>query len=198
MFPNPRVLLAGLRALLVLTLVTGVLYPLLVTGVAQTLMPGRADGSLVREDGRVIGSELIGQTWNDADGEPDPHWFQPRPSASAYDPLATGSGQLAAGDAGLAASVRAARDEVAAFNGVPVDDVPPDAVTASASGVDPHISPAYARIQVDRVAEANGLPPEQVRSLVDDRTEGRDLGFLGEERVNVLLLNLDLRDLIAG
>ncbi|WP_052851340.1 potassium-transporting ATPase subunit C [Streptomyces avicenniae] len=194
----PRVLWAGLRALLVLTLVTGVLYPLAVTGVAQAFFPGRADGSVVRADGRAVGSELIGQTWNGPDGEPDPHWFQPRPSNSGYDTGATGSGQLAAGDPTLVETVRQAREDVAAFNGVPVEDVPADAVTGSASAIDPHISPAYADLQVARVAARNGLPPAAVQDLVDARTEGRDLGILGGERVNVLLLNLDLRALAAG
>ncbi|MFI7275751.1 potassium-transporting ATPase subunit C [Streptomyces sp. NPDC049879] len=195
---SPRVLWAGLRALLVLTLVTGVLYPLAITGVAQAFFPDRANGSVVTADGRDVGSELIGQTWNGPDGAPDPHWFQPRPSNSGYDTGATGSGQLAAGDPTLVETVRQAREDVAAFNGVPVADVPPDAVTGSGSAIDPHISPAYADLQVARVAERNGLPRGTVQALVDAHTEGRDLGVLGGERVNVLLLNLALRDLLDG
>ncbi|MDT0346600.1 potassium-transporting ATPase subunit KdpC [Streptomyces litchfieldiae] len=199
---NPRTmarpLWAALRALLVLTVVTGVAYPLVITGVAQAAFDDRAGGSMVSADGREVGSELIGQTWNDAHGDPDPHWFQPRPSNSGYDPLATGSSQLGASDPTLLETVRETREAVAAFNGVAPEDVPPDAVTGSSSAIDPHISPAYADIQVARVAEENGLPQDAVRRLVEDHTEGRDLGFLGQERVNVLLLNLALRELTAG
>ncbi|UCM90894.1 potassium-transporting ATPase subunit KdpC [Streptomyces marincola] len=193
-----RPLLASLRALLVLTVITGVAYPLLVTGVAQGAFHDRANGSMAEADGREVGSRLIGQNWLDAAGEPDPRWFQPRPSHSAHDPLATGSGQLGASDPTLLATVREAREHVAAFNDVPLDAVPPDAVTGSASAVDPHISPAYARLQADRVAGANGLRPDEVARLVEEHTEGRDLGFLGNERVNVLELNLALRALTAG
>ncbi|ONK10715.1 potassium-transporting ATPase subunit KdpC [Streptomyces sp. MP131-18] len=192
-----RPLLAAVRAVLVLTLLTGVAYPLLITGVAQAAFPGHANGSMAEADGREVGSALIGQTWNDADGDPDPHWFQPRPSHGGYDPLATGSSQLGASDPTLLGEVREAREQVAAFNGVSVDEVPRDAVTGSASAIDPHISPAYARLQTDRVAEANGLPREDVARLVEEHTRGRDLGFLGNERVNVLELNLALRELTA-
>jgi K+-transporting ATPase c subunit len=135
---------------------------------------------MVTAGGREVGSELIGQTWNDAHGAPDPHWFQPRPSHGGYDPLATGPSQLGASDPTPLAAVRAAREEVAAFDGVPPGEVPPDAVTGSASAVDPHISPAYARLRAGRVAAANGLPPAEVRALVEDHVEGRDLGFLGQ------------------
>ncbi|MFW6692766.1 potassium-transporting ATPase subunit KdpC [Streptomyces sp. MAR4 CNX-425] len=193
MNPSARLLLSALRALLVLTVVTGVLYPLAITGVAQAAFPGRANGSKVTYEGREAGSKLIGQTWNKPGTDtPDPRWFQPRPSHSGYDPLATGSSQLGASDPTLVTTVRAARKQVAAFNGVPLADVPKDAVTGSASAIDPHISPAYAAIQITRVAKANGLTGARVAALVDDHTEGRDLGFLGNERVNVLKLNLAL------
>ncbi|MEO3751111.1 potassium-transporting ATPase subunit KdpC [Streptomyces sp. B6B3] len=193
-----RPLWAAFRALLVLTVVTGVLYPLAVTGIAQAAFPHQANGSKIVADGQVVGSELIGQTWNGPDGEPDPRWFQPRPSNSDYDPRATGSSQLGASDPTLLEMVRKAREEVAAFNGVPVSEVPADAVTGSASAIDPHVSPAYARLQVDRVAEANGLPRADVARLVEDHVEGRDLGFLGADRVNVLELNLALREIAQG
>ncbi|MFD5318243.1 potassium-transporting ATPase subunit KdpC [Streptomyces sp. NPDC127098] len=193
-----RTVWAALRALLVLTVVTGVLYPLAVTGVAQAAFGDRADGSPVQADGRDVGSALIGQTWNDANGDPDPRWFQPRPSNSGYDPTATGSSQLGASDPTLLASVEETRAAVAAFNGVPESAVPPDAVTGSASAIDPHISPAYAEIQVARVASANGLSPDRVERLVADHTEGRDLGFLGDERVNVLELNVALRAVVTA
>ncbi|MFG3497616.1 potassium-transporting ATPase subunit KdpC [Streptomyces sp. NPDC047928] len=191
-----RLVWAALRALLVLTVVTGVVYPLAVTGIAQVAFPDKADGSLVEDGGRVVGSELIGQTWNrPGTDEPDPRWFQPRPSNSGYDPLATGSGQLGASDPTLTKAVADARRAVAAFNQVPESEVPKDAVTGSASAIDPHISPEYAAIQVERVAAHNRLDTARVRQLVADHTEGRTAGFLGEPHVNVVRLNLALKAL---
>lgn len=194
-----RLLFSALRALLVLTVVTGVIYPLVITGIAQGAFSDKANGSKIDYEGREAGSKLIGQTWNiKGTDKPDPKWFQPRPSNSAYDPLATGSSQLGASDATLVKSVREARKQVAAFNDVPVADVPKDAVTGSASAIDPHISPAYAEIQVDRVARENGLSKPEVENLLKDHEEGRDLGFLGNEKVNVLELNLALARLAKG
>ena len=187
---------AALRALLVLTLVTGVLYPLAVTGVTQVAFHDKANGSPVRagSSGEVVGSSLIGQSWHGpGTDEPDPRWFQGRPSHSGYDPRASGSSQLGASDPRLVKSVREAREAVAEFNGVPVSRVPKDAVTGSGSALDPHISPSYARLQVERVARANGLSPAVVRRLVDQHTQGRTAGFLGGPRVNVLELNVALR-----
>ncbi|MEU7566456.1 potassium-transporting ATPase subunit KdpC [Streptomyces fradiae] len=201
-----RLAWAALRMLLVLTVVTGVLYPLAVTGIAQGLFPHQANGSIVVVEGKEVGSELIGQTWDlprrnpdDADeaARPDPKWFQPRPSNSGYDPLSTSSSQLGASDPTLTRLVGDARKAVAAFNGVPESEIPKDAVTGSASAIDPHISPEYAGIQIKRVAEANGLSEQQVAKLVEDHTEGRTAGFLGEPHVNVLRLNLALKDLAA-
>lgn len=193
-----RLAWAALRMLLVLTVVTGVLYPLAVTGIAQGLFNDKANGSIVKVDGQEVGSELIGQTWNiKGTDEPDPKWFQPRPSNSGYDPLATGSSQLGASDAGLVKAVGDAKKAVAAFNGVPESEVPKDAVTGSASAIDPHISPEYADIQIKRVAKANGLSEQQVAKLVDEHTEGRTAGFLGEPHVDVLKLNLALKELAA-
>ncbi|WP_432074673.1 potassium-transporting ATPase subunit KdpC [Streptomyces wuyuanensis] len=193
-----RLAWAALRMLLVLTVVTGVLYPLAVTGIAQGLFHDKANGSIVKAEGREVGSELIGQTWNVKGTEnPDPKWFQPRPSNSGYDPLATGSSQLGASDAKLTKTVGDAKKRVASFNGVPESEVPKDAVTGSASAIDPHISPEYAEIQIKRVAKANGLSEQQVTKLVDGHTEGRTAGFLGEPHVNVLQLNLALKDLAA-
>ncbi|MFM9368819.1 potassium-transporting ATPase subunit KdpC [Streptomyces sp. Da 82-17] len=190
-----RLVWAALRMLLVLTAVTGVAYPLLVTGVARAAFPDHAAGSPVRADGREVGSALIGQSWNlKGTDEPDPRWFQPRPSHSGYDPLATGSSQLGASDARLTKAVGAAKRQVAEFNGVPESEVPKDAVTGSASAIDPHISPAYARIQTARVARENRLPEAEVRRLVDAHTEGRTAGFMGEPHVNVLKLNLALKE----
>ncbi|HET6358030.1 potassium-transporting ATPase subunit KdpC [Streptomyces sp.] len=196
-----RLLWAGLRMLLVLTVVTGVLYPLAVTGITQALFNGKANGSEIKSEGKVVGSQLIGQTWNlKGTDKPDPKWFQPRPSNSDYDPLATGSSQLGASDPKLYKMVDAAQKQVAAFNSVPGDEVlpsevPKDAVTGSASAIDPHISPEYADIQVKRVARSNNLDVAQVQKLVDDHTEGRTAGFLGEPHVNVLELNIALKEL---
>ncbi|MEU3334894.1 potassium-transporting ATPase subunit KdpC [Streptomyces sp. NPDC006668] len=191
-----RMAWAALRMLLVLTVVTGVIYPLVVTGIGQALFHGKANGSIVKADGKEVGSKLIGQSWNiKGTDKPDPKWFQPRPSNSNYDPLATGSSQLSASNPKLVKMVEAAKKQVAAFNGVPESKVPADAVTGSASAIDPDISPAYADIQVKRVAEANGLSAAQVQKLVDDHTTGRALGFMGEPRVNVLELNLALKAL---
>lgn len=186
---------AALRTLLVLTLITGVLYPLLVTGIAQAAFPGRADGSRFESEGKVVGSSLIGQTWNGKDGKPAPQWFQPRPSAGTYDPLASGASNLAATSPDLLKQVKERKAQIAAFNDVPRSAVPADAVTASSSGLDPDISPAYARIQTDRVAKARNLDPAAVRGLIEDHTDPRPGGFLGEPSVDVLELNLALRDL---
>ena len=187
-----RQCLAGLRVLLLMTVVLGIAYPLTVMGVGQ-LFGGRADGSLITRDGEVVGSALIGQAF---EGDT---WFLPRPSAAGdgygYDPLSTSASNLGPENAELFATIEERRAEVAAREDIAPSDVPPDALTASGSGLDPHISPEYARLQVDRVARARSLDPEQVSALVEDHSQGRILGFLGEERVNVLELNLDLDEL---
>ncbi|MFD5156838.1 potassium-transporting ATPase subunit C [Streptomyces hawaiiensis] len=199
-----RLLGAGLRALLVLTLVTGVLYPLVITGVAQGLFPGKANGSEVRADGRVVGSSLIGQQGYSLD------YFQPRPANglgenfvnTRYKLVLSGATNLSADNEKLVKSVRAAKAKVVKDNStadykVSPADVPADAVTSSGSGLDPDISPRYAGLQVHRVAERNHLSVAQVRRLVDRHTEGRTLGFMGEPRVNVLALNIAIEDLVA-
>lgn len=187
-----RQLVAAVRALLVATVVLGLAYPLLMTGVAQLIAPARADGSLVSVDGEVVGSSLIGQSFTDSDGDPLPEYFQTRPSASSYDGAASGGSNLGPNSDELVAAVGERRADVAAFNGVPESEVPADAVTASGSGLDPDISPEYAALQVARVAEARGVPVEEVRALVDAATRGRDLGFIGAPHVRVLELNLAL------
>ncbi|GAA4816224.1 potassium-transporting ATPase subunit C [Streptomyces ziwulingensis] len=211
-----RLLGAGLRALLVLTLVTGVLYPLVVTGIARGLFPGKADGSEVEAGGKVVGSSLIGQPYDLPlkDGqetpEPDLKWFQGRPANglgsnslnTRYDLILSGATNLAADSPDLVRQVEDARAAVVEDNSVPgwtVDpaDIPADAVTSSGSGLDPDISPEYAALQVHRVAHRNGLPVARVERLVDDSTEGRTLGFVGEPRVNVLELNIGLKELVA-
>lgn len=182
----------AVRTLLALTLILGVAYPLAVTGIAQLAFARQAAGSLIlTEDGRVAGSALLGQSFADPSGRPLPQFFQPRPSAAGegYDAAASGGSNLGPENPALVAAIERRRSEVAAFNGVPESAVPADAVTASASGLDPHISPAYAQLQVARVAAARSLPAEQVRAMVDASTQGRDAGLFGEPRVNVALLN---------
>lgn len=193
--------LTALRALVVATLVLGLGYTLLITGAAQALLPAQANGSLVREpEGRVVGSALIGQSWTDEQGEPLPEWFQSRPSAAGdgYDGGVSSGSNLGPENEDLIASIEERRAAVAAFEGVDPTDVPADALTASGSGLDPHISPAYAQLQVARVAEARGLPEAEVAALVERRIAGRDLGFLGDPSVNVLELNLALDELARG
>jgi potassium-transporting ATPase KdpC subunit len=183
---------AAVRLMLVATVVLGLLYPLVITGIAQVIAPGRADGSLVHAGGRVVGSALIGQAFTDSQGNPLPQYFQSRPSVSGYDGKASGGTNLGPNSARLAQQIQDRRAAVAAFDGVAPTDVPPDAVTASASGLDPGISPAYAAIQVDRVARERGVPAERVTALVGQATVGRDAGFIGAPFVNVLELNLAL------
>lgn len=200
---SARLVWSALRALLVLTVVLGVVYPLAVWGVAQTAFRGQADGSELRVGGKVVGSALIGQNFTTGkDFAPDPKWFQPRPSAAdagagagPYDPTHTGASNLAVTGGPLTELVKERKKEVAAFNHVPESEVPADAVQASGSGLDPDISPAYADIQTARVAKANGLSTAQVARLVVEHTEGRQFGILGEPTVNVLELNIALRQL---
>ncbi|MFE1442478.1 potassium-transporting ATPase subunit C [Streptomyces sp. NPDC058739] len=212
-----RLLMAGLRALLVLTLVTGVVYPLAVLGAGQALFPDRANGSQLRADGRVVGSSLIGQAYNLPleKGEQTPaadlKWFQGRPQNglgtnsvnTRYSLVLSGATNRSGDNDELVQWVKDAKAAVVKDNSVPgytvePSDVPADAVTSSGSGLDPDISPAYARLQVHRVAERNGLSVAQVDRLVADHTEGRTLGFIGEPRVNVLELNVALRELAGA
>jgi K+-transporting ATPase ATPase C chain len=178
--------LAGLRILLAMTVVLGLGYPLLMTGVGQLVFHDRANGSIVQLQGKDVGSSLIGQEFKGA------QWFHCRPSAASYDGLASGGTNLGPNSPELVKAVQQARAQIAHEDGVAPADVPPDAVTSSASGLDPDISPAYADIQVARVARARGMSVAEVQKLVDDHTQGRILGFLGEPRVNVLELNLAL------
>lgn len=176
---------AAARVLLVLTVLLGVLYPAAVWAVGRAV-PDRADGSLLRVDGQVVGSRLLGQTFE------GPSWFHPRPSAGSYDGLASAPSNLGPSNPDLVAAIEERRAAVAAEEGVEPAAVPPDAVTASGSGLDPHVSPAYADLQVPRVARERGLPVDQVRRLVEEATSGRVLGYLGEPTVNVLELNASL------
>jgi potassium-transporting ATPase KdpC subunit len=184
-----RQLLPALLCVVVFTVLCGVLYPLAVTGIAQVAFADKADGSLVRRDGVVVGSELIGQPFV------APGYFHPRPSAAGagYDAMASSASNLGPTNPDFLATVD---DRVASYredNGLAADqEVPVDAVTASASGLDPEISVANARLQAPRVAEQRGLPLDEVLDLVRAHTTDRQLGFLGEPGVNVLLLNLGL------
>jgi len=209
-----RLIGAGLRALLVLTVICGVAYPLVVTGVAQAAFPGKANGSEVSSHGKVVGSSLLGQRYDkgkDKAGNPVPDlkFFQPRPSAglgsnqangvnTQYDLQVSGASNLGATNTDLIKAVKERKKWVADTYGVPESKVPADAVTSSGSGLDPDVSPAYAALQADRVARENHLPAGTVRQLVERHTDARILGFMGEPRVNVLELNIALKDLVAG
>lgn len=173
---------------LLLCVITGALYPGAVTALAQALFPRQANGSLVEVDGRVVGSALIAQAFT------QPYYFHPRPSAAGagYDPTSTAGTNKGPTDRRLADTLVGALADSAVAAGVPKGRVPADLVTRSASGLDPHISPANAALQVARVARARGADSAAVRRLVDARAEGRQFGFLGEPRVNVLLLNVAL------
>lgn len=192
---------AALRAMVVFTVVIGVGYTAAVTAVGQVAFPEQANGSLVRDaQGEAIGSAYIGQSFTDADGNALPQYFQSRPSATTdadgnahpYDGASSGGSNLGASDKRLTKRIEQLRESIAQREGVEPDQVPADAVTASASGLDYQISPAYADIQVARVAQARGLEESQVRDLVKQYTTGRGLGFIGEPGVNVLKLNTAL------
>lgn len=182
--------LPALRAALVTLVLTGLVYPLAMTGLAQALLHGRAEGSLVADaSGKLVGSELIGQSFA------SPGYFQPRPSAAGekgYDPLASGGSNLGPTSKKLRDQAAAALERLRKENPDAPGPVPVELATASGSGLDPHLSPAAARWQAPRVARARGVDPERILALVEEYTEGRDLGILGEPRVNVLRLNLAL------
>jgi len=186
-----RGFVSALRAVIVLGLLTGLVYPLVITGIAQLTMSDAADGSLIRVDGRVVGSSSIGQLW---EGD---EWFHGRPSSIDYDASTSSGSNLGPTSQVLAdlieQRVRSILDLEGPYNpGLAVADIPVDLLTASASGLDPHISVAAAVLQAPRIAEVHGLSLERVLALIDDQTDGPALGFLGQERVNVLELNLAL------
>ena len=183
-----RQLAPALRIWAVLTVALGLVYPLALVGIGR-LMPGRADGSLVEVDGSVVGSTLVAQPFA------QPEYFWPRDSVGGYDMLATGGSNLGPNNPDLVQAIAERRARLAEANGIPVEALPADAVTASGSGLDPQISPQYARLQAARVAEARGLSPEAVEKLVRGHVEGPEWGVWGEPKVNVLRLNLALDEL---
>jgi potassium-transporting ATPase KdpC subunit len=194
---------AALRMLLVFTVLCGIIYPVLMWGVAQAAFKNQADGSLVTVNGKVVGSSLLCQEFTDAKGNPLPQYFQPRPSSATSgaandygcDPGFSAAANLGPNSSSLTTTVEQLKKQVAMFDGVAESAVPPDAVTSSGSGLDPDISPANAAIQVDRVAKTRDLPVSEVQSLVSKYTTGRSIGFLGEPVVNVLNLNIALNEL---
>lgn len=185
----------ALTSLILFTLITGVAYPLLVTGIAQVAFPFQANGSLIVKDGKVVGSALIGQPFD------DPKYFWGRPSATSpfgYNAAASSGSNLSPTNPALVTAVQGRVEALRAADPGNTAPVPVDLVTASGSGLDPHISPAAALYQVSRVARARELAADAVRALVERHTEGRFWGLLGEPRVNVLALNLDLDGRWAG
>jgi K+-transporting ATPase ATPase C chain len=182
-------MLPGLRMTLLLTVLTGLVYPGVVTGLCQIFFRDKANGSLVSKDGHVVGSALIGQNFT------RPEYFQPRPSAAGndgYDATASGGSNLGPTSQKLVDRVKGSVEKFRKENPDFTGPIPADLLTASASGLDPHLSPASAEAQVARVAKARGATADQIRQLAAQFTEGRDLGFLGEPRVNVLTLNMAL------
>ncbi len=193
--------IAGLRLLLVFTVLCGIIYPVFMWGIAQVAFHNQANGSLVTYKGQVVGSSLLCQEFVDAKGNPLPQYFQPRPSDAVVagakndygcDPLYSSASNLGPTNPALVNLIKQRQQQISAFDHVPVSEIPADAVTASGSGLDPDISPANAAIQVDRVAAARHVSPAAIQALVNQYTQGRTLGFLGEPTVNVLKLNIAL------
>jgi K+-transporting ATPase ATPase C chain len=196
--------IAAFRMLLAFTVLCGIVYPVVMWGVAQAAFKNQADGSPVSYNGKVVGSSLLCQEFVDAKGNPLPQYFQPRPSNAdsstvkndyGCDPGFSGAANLGPNNPTLLKTVKQLQQQIAAFDHVSVSQIPPDAVTSSGSGLDPDISPQYAAIQVNLVAATRHLPVATVQGLVSKYTQGRTLGFLGEPRVNVLNLNLALDEL---
>ena len=208
-----QILRPALIAIVLATIALGIIYPLVVTGISQVVFPGKADGSLIKRNGRNVGSSLLAQPFTkpvldrngkpkvDSDGnpvtEPDPRYFQPRPSVTGYNPAGT---YFSNRGPNSAVAAYAFRDNVNAYlalerpydAGLTAGKIPVDGVTTSGSGVDPHISPANAKVQAYRIASQRGIPRSEVLKLIDQNTDGRSLGVLGMPGVNVLKLNLAL------
>ena len=198
--------IAGFRILLVFTVICGFVYPLVMLGVSQVAFHNQANGSMVSYNGHVVGSSLLCQEFVDAKGNPLPQYFQPRPSFAIVsgekndygcDPLYSSASNYGPTNPAQVKLIQQRQQQIAAFDHVPISQIPADAVTASGSGLDPDISPANAYMQVNRVAAARHLPVSEVHNLVTQHIEGRQLGFLGEPTVNVLELNIALDQLSA-
>ena len=198
--------IAGFRILLVFTVICGFVYPLVMLGISQVAFHNQANGSMVSYNGKVVGSSLLCQEFVDAKGNPLPQYFQPRPSVRGRQrgeerlrlrPALLVREQLGPTNPTQVQLIQQRQQQISAFDHVPISQIPADAVTASGSGLDPDISPANAYMQVDRVAAARHLPVSEVRNLVTQHTQGRQLGFLGEPTVNVLELNIALDQLSA-
>ncbi len=187
----------AIRAMLIFTVVLGVGYTAVITGIGQAALPAQANGSLVTVDNETVGSSLIGQRFTDDDGAPLPEWFQSRPSAAGdgYDGSASSGSNYGPENEDLIAAIEDRSATIVELEGVSPESIPADALTASGSGLDPHISPEYAQLQVARVAEASGVAESEVQALVDSSIQGRILGYLGEPTVNVLELNVGLAEL---
>jgi potassium-transporting ATPase KdpC subunit len=194
--------IAALRLLLIFTVITGIIYPVFMWGVAQGAFNHQANGSMVSFHGRVVGSSLLCQEFVYANGNPMPQYFQPRPSDAipspapkddyGCDPSYSAASNLGPNNPALVTLIKQRQQQIAKFDHVSIAQIPADAVTTSGSGLDPDISPANAAIQVDRVAAARHVSPAAIRALVTQYTQGRVIGFLGEPRVNVLNLNTAL------
>jgi K+-transporting ATPase ATPase C chain len=194
--------IAGLRLLLVFTVLTGIVYPVVMWGIAQVAFNHQANGSMASFNGHVVGSSLLCQEFVDAKGNPLPQYFQPRPSFAipspapkndfGCDPTFSSASNYGPTNPKQVALIKQRQQQIAAFDHVSVSQIPPDAVTASGSGLDPDISPQNAAIQVNRVAAARHVSPAVISTLVQQNTQGRPLGFLGEPTVNVLKLNIAL------
>ena len=189
-----KTIITSIIMTVVLTVLVGILYPLAMTGIAQLLFPDKANGSLVMHDGKVVGSSLIGQSFG------SPKFFHGRPSAAGtgYDGMASGGSNLGPTSKALMDRITHDRDSLRALYPELAGTFPADMLTTSGSGLDPDISVANAMLQAKIVARTNALPLETVESLVKSHIQGRDLGFLGEEHVNVLELNLDLMSKVSG
>ena len=194
--------IAALRGLLLFTVICGIIYPVVMLGVAQVAFHKQANGSMVSYNGRVVGSSLLCQEFVDAKGNPLPQYFQPRPSAAiptptpkgdfGCDPTFSAASNYGPNNPALITLIKQRQQQIAKFDHVSISQIPADAVTASGSGLDPDISPANAAIQVNRVAAARHVSPAAIMALVRQYTQGRTLGFLGEPRVDVLNLNIAL------
>jgi K+-transporting ATPase ATPase C chain len=187
----------AVRALLVFTVILGIGYTLVITAIGQLALPAQANGSLVKADGKTVGSSLIGQSFTTTKGVALAQWFQSRPSAAGngYDGGASSGSNYGPNNSTLVKTIKSRQAAIEKSDGVTAAQIPADAVTASGSGLDPDISPAYALEQVDRVAQARNLSASTVKALVESRIQGRELGYLGEPTVNVLELNIALTKL---